>query len=123
MRLCSKRIDDYSFDITMLPDNPQFSELRVYGHSNQLIYSYRFQTSVGWAMPEFKISKHECSTYKYYRLDGSCDIYGFSLILLPLGNDCIRPIYSETWQDVTGTKLRVTVVHDGIRVVRKGNKR
>lgn len=46
MRLFSTVIDGFSFDVVQLPNNPQFNELRIYGHRNQLIYSFMFQGTV-----------------------------------------------------------------------------
>lgn len=119
MRLFSTAIDGYTFDIVQLPDNPQFSELSVYGHLNQLVYSFMFQSTVVFnETVTYDVNKHKSGTYDYYRLDVKCSVYGFSVVLLPLGNDILRPICTENWQEIKGTKLRVTTKHGGL-VIRR----
>lgn len=119
MRLFSTVIDCYTFDIVQLPDNPQFSELRVYGHLNQLVYSFMFQSTVVFnETVTYDVNKHKSGTYDYYRLDVKCSVYCFSVVLLPLGNDILRPICTENWQEIKGTKLRVTTKHGGL-VIRR----
>lgn len=119
MRLFSTVIDGYTFDIVQLPDNHQFSELRVYGHLNQLVYSFMFQSTVVFnETVTYDVNKHKSGTYDYYRLDVKCSVYGFSVVLLPLGNDILRLIYTENWQEIKGTKLRVTTKHGGL-VIRR----
>lgn len=119
MRLFSTVIDGYTFDIVQLPDNHQFSELRVYGHLNQLVYSFMFQSTVVFnETVTYDANKHKSGTYDYYRLDVKCSVYSFSVVLLPLGNDILRPICTENWQEIKGTKLRVTTKHGGL-VIRR----
>lgn len=119
MRLFSTVIDGYTFDIVQLPDNHQFSELRVYGHLNQLVYSFMFQSTVVFnETVTYDVNKHKSGTYDYYRLDVKCSVYGFSVVLLPLGSDILRPICTENWQEIKGTKLRVTTKHGGL-VIRR----
>lgn len=119
MRLFSTVIDGYTFDIVQLPDNPQFSELRVYGHLNQLVYSFMFQSTVAFSETvTYDVNKHKSGTYDYYRLDVKCSVYGFSVVLLPSGNDILRPICTENWQEIKGTKLRVTTKHGNL-VIRR----
>lgn len=119
MRLFSTNIDGFLFDIVQLPDNPQFSELRVYGHRNQLVYSFAFQGTVSFGeQVTFDITKHKSGTYEYYRFDVKCSIYGFSFIFLHLGNDIVKPIYTENWQEIRGTRLKITTKHGGLTIKR-----
>lgn len=117
MRLFSVVIDGFSFDVIQLPNNPQFNELRIYGHRNQLIYSFMFQGTMAFGEPViYDVTKHKSGTYEYYRFDVKCSVYGFSFIFLHLGNDVVKPVYTENWQEIKGTKLRVATKHDGLNI-------
>lgn len=119
MRLFSTNIDGFLFDVIQLPDNPQFSELRIYGHRNQLVYSFMFQGTVSLGEQiEYDVTKHKSGTYEYYRFDVKCSIYGFSFIFIHLGNDIIKPIYTENWQEIKGTKLKVNTKHGDLIIKR-----
>lgn len=119
MRLFSTNIDGFSFDVIQLPDNPQFNELRIYGHRNQLVYSFMFQGTVSYGeQVTFDVTKHKSGTYEYYRFDVKCSIYGFSFIFIHLGNDIVKPIYTENWQETKNTKLKVTTKHGGLTINR-----
>lgn len=119
MRLFSVVIDGFSFDVVQVPNNPQFSELRIYGHRNQLVYSFMFQGTVAFGkLVTYDVIKCKSGTYEYYRFNVKCSIYGFSFIFLHLGNDVVKPVYTENWQEIKGTKLRVTTKHGGLNVKR-----
>ena len=119
MRISSTNIDGFMFDIVQLDSNPKFNELRIYGHQNQLVYSFAFQGTVSFGEPlEYSITKHKSGTYEYYRFDVKCSIYGFSFVFLHLGNDVVKPIYTENWQEIRGTKLRVSTKHGGLTIKR-----
>lgn len=119
MRVFSINIDGFMFDIVQLASNPRFNELRIYGHRNQLVYSFAFQGTVSFGESlEYNVTKHKSGTYEYYRFDVKCSIYGFSLVFLHLGNDIVKPIYTENWQEIIGTKLRVSTKHGGLIIKR-----
>lgn len=123
MRLFSTVIDGFSFDIIQSPDNPQFNELRIYGHRNQLIYSFMFQGTMVFGEPvTYDVVKRKSGSYEYYRFDTKCSIYGFSFIFLHLGNDIVRPVYTENWQDIKGTKLRVSTKNGSLIIKRVYSK-
>ena len=78
-----------------------------------------FQGTVAFGeLVTYDVIKCKSGTYEYYRFNVKCSIYGFSFIFLHLGNDVVKSVYTENWQEIKGTKLRVTTKHGGLNVKR-----